>query len=72
MGHLRVMRTTDASSKQFQEKCEAVLRPELRKNKCVAGDYPQEFRQVAGFGVGSGIAPVTTVSEEASSSTGGR
>lgn len=72
MVHLRVMRTTDASSKQFQEKCEAIFRPELRKNKCGASEHPQEFRQVAGFGVGSGIAPVITVSGEASSSTGGR
>ena len=56
MGHLRVMRTTDASY----------------KTESYCGRMPAKFRQVAGFGVGSGIAPVTTVSEEASSSTGGR
>lgn len=62
MGHLRVMRTTDASLD--------------------ASGIAREIRQIAGFGVGSGIAPagmalagmvlVTTRSAEAPSSTGGR
>lgn len=36
------------------------------------GRAPAHYRQIAGFGVGSGIAPVTTVSGAVSSSTGGR
>jgi len=62
MGHLRVVRTTDAS--------------------LGGGRNAREIRQIAGFGVGSGIepagmvpaeiVPVTTRSTEAPSSTGGR
>jgi hypothetical protein len=60
-------KTKDNSSKSAQRFCR-----ELRKNKMRCGRVPAKFRQVAGFGVGSGIVPVTTVSAVASSSTGGR
>ncbi len=74
MGHFRVMRTTDASF--GNSGCEAVLCPELhQQNEEVemrCGRTPAHYRQLAGFGVGSGIAPVTTVSGAVSSSTGGR
>ncbi|MBB2821970.1 UNVERIFIED_ORG: hypothetical protein GGD59_005253 [Rhizobium esperanzae] len=74
MGHFRVMRTTDASS--GNSGCEAVSvrncvnRNEEFEMRC--GRAPAQYCQIAGFGVGSGIAPVTTVSAAVSSSTGGR
>jgi len=49
MGHFHVMRTTDASSSNSQQKCAAVLRPGLRKTN-------QQFPAKVRSGFASGIA----------------